>query len=164
MGKYTLGVVAIGMAAGCATGGWAVAEARPPAVDPQPPPPAGKAKVCVVRPGGANNSVHPIRDNGSLVGATNASSHFCYLIDVGNHQIKIEANPTEQMTLTAEAGKSYYLREDMDDVMGVVVCKPSWVEEPDAKRAIEQTTYRVIVTAPAGEALPSPSVAVSATK
>lgn len=149
---------------GCAGGGWAIAETRQPEVDPTLATRPGKAKVCVVRPNAAPSEIHPVRDNGVLVGATGASTRFCYFADPGVHALKIEGSSSEVLSMTMEAGKSYYVREDVDEVMGASVTHPTWIDEADAKPLFAQTRDKVLVSAPAGEALPQPTGAASAAR
>lgn len=59
----------------------------------------------------------PTRDNGVLVGATRGPTHFCYLAEPGEHVVTIGADATETATITAEAGRTYVLEQEVDNTI-----------------------------------------------
>lgn len=145
---FMLGVATLSIA--CGGRSLTVVDASSPPHDVEAAPAAEKSKICVIRPSNADGgSVHAIRDNGALVGATGGGSHFCYLAEPGDHKIVVDG--AEQITLTAKGGRLYYLQEDVAEVMGNVVMKLAWVEQGDAKPMLSSTRYVVIGTTPADE-------------
>ncbi len=117
--------------------------------------PAQRARVCVLRPTSeAAGVTFPVRDNGTLVGATRGNTRFCYLAEPGEHHIVSEADTADTQTQILEAGRSYYLRQDVDAVLGAVKCRTIWIEEDQAVKLADQTAEQVLVGAPSGEQLP----------
>ncbi len=96
----------------------------------------------------------PTRDNGVLVGATRGPTHFCYLAEPGEHEISIEADEVERAKLTVEAGKSYFLKQEVDNIFGYVKCRAVWLAETEAKDLFDASTYEVLVGVPGSETLP----------
>ncbi len=77
------------------------------------PPPAGLSTICVFRPHGLGTSViAAVSDNGTIVGATDGSSYFCYLAEPGPHRIRVSDAP--KLALHAKQGKRYYLMHDLN--------------------------------------------------
>ncbi len=149
----------LSIVAGLGVAGCSSYELREPASPPlvafgaMPP---STARVCTVRTSVLAQAVtFPTRDNGVLVGATRGQGHFCWLVEPGPHQITIETDQIDEATLVAEAGKSYYLKQDVDFVFGVVTCRPVWVDAEAAREAIEGTPYEVLSGVPGSEKLPS---------
>ena len=94
------------------------------ALQPNLPPPAGTAKVCVIRTAVVAIAVtFPTRDNGTLVGATSGPTYFCYFAEPGEHVIVSEADEKETARLSAEAGKTYFLKQEVDFYFGYVKCR-----------------------------------------
>jgi hypothetical protein len=124
-------------------------------------PPETMAKVCVVRTSVLAQAVtFPTRDNGVLVGATRGPTHFCYLAEPGAHEISVEADSVETAKLQAEAGKSYVLKEEVDNIFGYVKCRAVWVDPAAAEDLFQSSYYEVLTGVPGTEALPgSPPVA-----
>jgi hypothetical protein len=117
--------------------------------------PAQRARVCILRPTNeAAGVTFPVRDNGTLVGATRGGTRFCYLAEPGEHHIVSEADTADTQTQILEAGRSYYLRQDVDAVLGAVKCRTIWLEEDQAQKLADQATEQVLVGAPSGEQLP----------
>jgi hypothetical protein len=96
----------------------------------------------------------PTHDNGVLVGATRGPTHFCYLAEPGEHEIVIEADEVEKAKLTAEAGKSYFLKQEVDNILGYVKCRGVWLAEAEAKSLFDSSEYEVLVGVPGSEKLP----------
>jgi len=117
--------------------------------------PPNYAKVCVVRTSLLASAVtFPTHDNGVLVGATRGPTHFCYLAEPGRHEIAIEADETERARLNAEAGRTYYLKQNVDNVFGWVHCRAGWINEAEAREAFESSSYEVLTGVPGEERLP----------
>lgn len=96
----------------------------------------------------------PTRDNGHLVGATRGPGHFCWLAEPGDHEIVIETDQTDEATLRAEAGRSYYLEVEVSNTFGVVTAKPLWIDAERAAHAIAGTPYEVLEGVPGDQKLP----------
>jgi hypothetical protein len=138
---------------GCTS--WKLAPPATAAVHPSSAPPASAAKICVVRTSVLAQAVtFPTHDNGVLVGATRGPTHFCYLAEPGEHEIAIEADELEKAKLTAEAGKSYFLKQEVDYILGYVKCRGVWLAESEAKDLFENSAYEVLVGVPGSESLP----------
>lgn len=143
---------ALVVSGGCSS--WTL-ESRVSAVSLTSAVPDARARVCVLRPSqDAAGVTFPVRDNGTLVGATQGGTRFCYLAEPGEHQIVSEADAPEPQTRVLEAGKSYYLRQDVDAVMGAVRCRTSWLDADQVTKAADQSRESVLVGAPGGETLP----------
>jgi len=149
-----IGSIAIAVSfAGCT--GWKLAEPKA-ALPPLGPPLQAVAKVCVIRGSMLWRSVtFPTRDNGLLVGATQGSTYFCYLAEPGAHEISIDANDIERANLWAQAGGSYYLEQEVEPWLDLVVtCHLDWIDEAAAAKIIGRSDYRILVGVPDRERLP----------
>lgn len=135
---------------------WKLVSSSAAVLRPTSSPPADAAKVCVVRTSVLAHAVtFPTHDNGALVGATRGPGHFCYVAEPGEHEIAIEADEVENAKLTAEAGKSYFLKQEVDNILGYVKCRAVWVDETEARELFAGTNYEVLVGVPGSEKLPS---------
>ncbi len=139
--------------AGCTSWKLSAPDARAPM--PFDDVPAGAARVCVVRTSILALAVpFPTHDDGVLVGATRGQSFFCYVAEPGEHEIAIDADETEYAKLTARAGESYYLHEEVDNVFGWVKCRAVWIHAEEAKELVAGADHRVLVGVPGSEKLP----------
>lgn len=130
-------------------------EPEKPPLDPLGAPPPAAARVCVVRTSVIGGAVtFPTRDNGYLVGATRGPGHFCWLAEPGDHEITIETDHTDNASLRAEAGKAYWLKQNVSNVMGIVTCEPQWIDYTEAQKALADTPYEVLSGVPGEEKLP----------
>jgi hypothetical protein len=89
-----------------------------------------------------------------LVGATRGPTHFCDLAEPGDHEIEIEAAEGEKAKLTAEAGKSYFLKQEVDNIFGYVKCRGVWLTEAAAKHLFNSSDCEILVGVPGSERLP----------
>jgi hypothetical protein len=60
----------------------------------------------------------------------------------------------EAATLLAEPGRSYFLKQEVDNIFGYVTCRAVWVEESAARELIDGTYNEVIVGVSGSETLP----------
>lgn len=97
----------------------------------------------------------PTHDNGVLVGATRGPTNFCYLAEPGEHDIAIEADDVEHAKITVEAGKTYYLKQEVENILGYVKCSAVWVNEETAKELFRESSHEVLVGVPGSERLPA---------
>jgi hypothetical protein len=126
-----------------------------PPLDALGAPPVNAARVCVVRTSVIAGAVtFPTRDNGHLVGATRGPGHFCWLAEPGDHEITIETDHIDTATLRAEAGKAYWLKQGVSNMMGIVTCEPQWIDYAEAQKALEGTPYEVLSGVPGEDKLP----------
>jgi hypothetical protein len=139
--------------AGCS--GWSLgppARALPLAGGDVPP---AQARICVLRSSAeAGGVTFPVRDNGVLVGATRGGTRFCYLAEPGEHHVVTEADSSETQSIIVEAGRSYYLQQEIDAVMGAVKCHTHWVEADQAQQLAAQSEEQVLLGVPTSEKLP----------
>lgn len=149
---FTLAIASFAMA-GCTS--WKLDAPPAGTVMPSGAIPSGYARVCVVRTSVLALAVpFPTHDDGVLVGATRGPSFFCYLAAPGEHEIAIDADETEHARLTAQAGASYVLKEEVDNIFGYVKCRSIRIRAADAKDLFETVDYRVLVGVPGSERLP----------
>src|SRR5438477_411593 len=81
-------VIFLGCLGGCTGAGYRLAQSRAAPLDLASQPPAGQAKICVLRPQSKILSFTAlVYDNGRLVGGTRGESYFCYLAEPGDHVI-----------------------------------------------------------------------------
>ncbi|WP_146651638.1 hypothetical protein [Labilithrix luteola] len=145
--------VLVACLAGCSS--WKLDRPAVAPVQAQTQVPPTAAKICVVRTAVLGSAVtFPTRDNRLLVGATLGNTHFCYLAEPGEHEITIEADAIETAKLTAEAGKSYFLKQEVDNIFGYVKCRAVWLAESEARGLFESSSYEVLVGVPGSERLP----------
>jgi hypothetical protein len=130
-------------------------EPEKPPLDPLGAPPPTSARVCTVRTSVLAAAVtFPTRDNGILVGATRGPGHFCWLAEPGDHEITIETDHVDSATLHAEAGKAYWLKQGVSNMLGIVTCDPQWIDWTEAQKALADTPYEVLSGVPGEEKLP----------
>lgn len=138
---------------GCA--GWKLSQPETVAVHPFLPQPAHVAKVCVIRTSVLEDGVTFVsRDNGVLVGATRGPTYFCYYAEPGDHDLSIEADEWASAKLRAQAGQSYYLKEEVAIERGKVKGQGVWVDESIARQLVDNSDYAVLVRAPGKERVP----------
>jgi hypothetical protein len=141
------------LVAGCTS--WKLAQPAAATLMPFDAAPPAAARVCVVRTSILALAVtFPTHDDGVLVGATRGQSFFCYLAEPGDHEIAIEADETEHAHLTAKAGESYFLKEEVDNIFGWVKCRSIWVKADDARDLVASADHLVLVGVPGEEKLP----------
>jgi hypothetical protein len=117
---------------------------------------ADAGRICVLRPQWIAAAVTaPVHDNGRLVGATRGPTYFCYAAQPGHHVITSKADTVEEAMLDVEAGKRYYLRQIVDNMFGVVRTRLAWIDDGEARTLIDKCGYRVIVSVPGDEQLPT---------
>ena len=122
------------------------------------------ARICVMRPSSiAFAAPAAVYDNGRLVGVTDPVTYFCYLAEPGGHAIKsflgddidrtIATGDTARATIAVEAGKSYFLEQD---VGALGIHRLAWVDENKAKELIAGCEPVRVVSVPGDERLPEP--------
>jgi len=147
--------------AGCSS--YNTAPPLTPVVTPDSPIPPDVARVCVVRTSPLGMAMaFPTKDNGVLVGATKGPTYFCYYAAAGAHRITMIADNVTAAVLTAEAGHTYILHQQLDFLFGVLRVRPVWVRTDRARELFEHSSYEVLTTVPGMEKLPDDGVVVAA--
>lgn len=117
---------------------------------------ADAGRICVLRPQWIAAAVTaPVHDNGRLVGTTRGPTYFCYAAQPGHHVIVSKADTVEQAVVDVEPGRRYYLRQIVDNIFGVVRTRLAWIDDGEARRLIGKCGYRVVVSVPGDEQLPT---------
>ncbi|AKT40336.1 hypothetical protein [Chondromyces crocatus] len=143
----------VGLTTGCSS--WRLSEPAQAPIAPMAAPPEGMAKICVVRADEAAHEVtFPVHDNGVLVGATRGPGHFCYLAEPGHHVVESAADEVATATIDAAPGGRYTLLQEVEDRLGHVTCRASWVGEKEAREHVTATPYAQLVGVPSEEKLP----------
>lgn len=76
------------------------------------PLPADKAMVYVVRPTHYGGSIQTkLSMDGNWMGVNMANSYFVFLADPGEHKFCSQSENASRVTLTLEAGKTYFLQQ-----------------------------------------------------
>jgi hypothetical protein len=134
----------------------------PPPIDAFGPVTA-VGQVCVLRPHWIASAVTAVvHDNGELVGATRGPTYFCYRAQPGRHVITSKADSVEQATVEVAPGKHYYLHQIVDNIGGWVRTRLAWIDDLEAQRLVPKCGYRVLVSVPGDERLPSEEPAPAA--
>lgn len=151
------------LVAGCSS--YAIAPPKQPVLHPfQDIGGEAFARVCVVRNNGyyARAVTFVTHDNGVLVGATKGGTYFCYQAEPGRHVLTLEADGDSEITFVAVAGKSYYLKEEAPFHLWKITPRGAWLDDQEAREEIEDSTYEVVVEAPAKDTLPGRPAIVKA--
>jgi hypothetical protein len=146
---------------GCSS--YSLSTPQTPPVDAFGPARTDVATVCVIRPSHWAVAVtFVVHDDEQLVGATRGESYFCYFAQPGEHSIlSSTGDPTDRdgrATLTAGAGRRYWLLQSYDNVFGSITDKLAWVDEASARQLLEDGAcdYRVLDGVPSEEKLSGP--------
>ncbi|NUP04485.1 MAG: hypothetical protein HOW73_00300 [Polyangiaceae bacterium] len=131
--------------------------ASPPLTTVSDAPP-GYALACVLRGSivGALLTI-VVRDNGTVVGATEGPGHFCWFAGEGRHEVTVDGpSDADPIAFDARAGERIHLELSVRIGQDEIV-------RASAERAAEleaETRYSVIDEGPEDEALPAgiPSV------
>ncbi|HLW83017.1 MAG TPA: DUF2846 domain-containing protein [Candidatus Acidoferrales bacterium] len=76
------------------------------------PLPAGKALVYVVRPTHFGAAIQTkLSMDGKWMGVNMANSYFVFLADPGEHKFCSQSENASRLSLTLEAGKTYFLQQ-----------------------------------------------------
>lgn len=141
------------LAAGCSS--YQVSQPKVAVLHPFAPIPRDFARVCAIRTElYAAQLAFPTYDNDQLVGVTKGPTYFCYEAEPGDHVVRIDSDPPFAIDLHAEAGKSYYIHQQVP-VELVPRCMATMVDEARAKELVEASTYEITSIAH-GEAAPAP--------
>jgi len=115
----------------------------------------GRGRVCVLRTSPmAQAVVFPVHDDGVLVGATRGPSSFCYDAQPGKHVIVTRADEPAYAEIEVEAGRVYWLEQQVDNIFGYVKCRPTWVNDATARELAPYAPPRVLTSVPGRDRLP----------
>ncbi|MBS2012019.1 MAG: hypothetical protein JST00_03975 [Deltaproteobacteria bacterium] len=159
---FAVGVL-LAFASGCSS--YAIAPPQAPVLHPfEDIASEGFARVCVIRNNGlyARAVTFVTHDNGVLVGATKGGTYYCYQAEPGRHELTLEADGESRVSFVAAAGKSYYLREDAPWHLWKITPRAVWLDAQEARSAIEDSHYEIVVEAPAKETLQARPLVVKA--
>ena len=107
---------------------------------PTPEPPAGQALVYVVRPTRMGQKIQTkLAVDGKFVGGNRGNNYFYFTLDPGEHYFCSQAENRSLLTLTVEAGQTYYLQQKIK--MGLWKARNKLVEltEEKGKKALAKT-------------------------
>jgi len=80
----------------------------------QATPPAGKALVYVYRNETLGAAIKmPVTLDGRLAGETASKTYFMFTVDSGTHEIGSIGETNQKLNLKCEAGKTYYVWQEM---------------------------------------------------
>ena len=103
---------------------------------PTPDPEPGKALVYILRSGLAGGAVQTkAAIDGTWIGANRGNNYFFVQLDPGEHYACSKAENKSVLAFTVEAGKTYYLRQEIS--MGVMKARNKIVLMDDQKGAKE---------------------------
>lgn len=143
----------------CACTGYMVTPAAPLAE----PPPAGAAKVCIVRAGSDGAlSTFPLRDNSVLVGATVGGSCFCYFAGEGRHELEARSDGYDTLTVDVKAGAELFIVQATRAAVGIVRSRLEEVSSEEGKTAMSTCQYSVLTQVPEGTYTAKPRMVVVA--
>ncbi|MBP7865532.1 MAG: DUF2846 domain-containing protein [Acidobacteria bacterium] len=104
---------------------------------PTPEPPPGKAMVYVVRPTMMGHGIQTkLAVDGSWVGANRGKCYFFFPLDPGEHYLCSQAENRSCLVISVEAGKTYYLQQQIK--MGFMKARNKLVllEDAAGKKAL----------------------------
>lgn len=129
----------------------------PPPVNAQEAPPRHLSQVCVIRGSVLGQAVTlVVRDNGQLVGATQGTGYFCYLLQPGPHALTSAIDDPgalqgpQELRFAAAPGERYFVEQDM----GMFRHAVRFIAADRAARMLGELEYQVIVSTGGGEPLP----------
>lgn len=118
------------------------------------------ATVCMFRPTHVGTAMTvPVRDNGQLVGVTNAYTYFCWYAAPGRHRIAVAGgSDAEDRTFTFNAGERLHLQHEINigtDALRII-------DEKLAATFASECRYHAVVGVPAEDELPRADRVVAA--
>ena len=119
----------------CATAPMAVPELDAKAK--QFAPVDGKSVVYIYRNESFGGAVKvPISVNNRLIGDTVAGSYFRLVVDPGTYDIQCKAEKDSTVTVQAEAGKVYFVWQEMKMGMWAAGCSMHLASDADGRKAV----------------------------
>jgi hypothetical protein len=97
------------------------------------------ATIYVVRPSLFGSAIKmPVYCNGKLIGRTGPKSYLCWEVKEGEVLLNSTGENNENFTISAKAGKSYYIKQVPK--MGLVIARVSLelLNEEEGKRLVSQ--------------------------
>lgn len=111
---------------------------------PLPAQPADKALIFVVRTAMIGYKIHSkLAVDGKWMGVNRGGTHFYFTLEPGEHFFCSESENQDYLALTVEAGKTYYLKQQVE--MGVFKARTNLtvLNEEEGKKAVSKTNLSV---------------------
>ena len=135
MRRQTLAAASLLLLTACASAPMAVPERDSQAK--QFAPAAGKAVVYIYRNENFGGAVKiPISVNSRLIGDTVANSYFRLVLDPGSYAIQCKAEKDSALTVQAEAGKVYFVWQEMKMGMWAAGCSMHLASDEEGRKAV----------------------------
>ena len=151
--SFALGVAAA-MLVGCS--GYRTAAVTAPPIAPLGASRSDVATVCLYRPTHIGTALTiPVRDDGLLVGVTEAYTYFCWLAEPGRHRVSLGGGTdAEDRVFTLAAGERLQLRHEINIGTDALLV----IDAAEAARLLTECRDHEVVEAPADDQpLPSAS-------
>lgn len=111
---------------------------------PLPEQPADKALIYIVRTAMIGYKIHSkLAVDGKWMGVNRGGTHFYFTLEPGEHFFCSESENQDYLPLTVEAGKTYYLKQQVE--MGMFKARTNLVvlNEEEGKKAVTKTNLSV---------------------
>jgi hypothetical protein len=111
---------------------------------PLPPQPADKALIYVVRTAMIGYKIHSkLAVDGKWMGVNRGGTYFYFTLDAGEHFFCSESENQDYLPLQVEAGKTYYLKQQVE--MGLFKARTNLtvLTEDEGKKALAKTNLSV---------------------
>lgn len=101
-------------------------------------PPPGKALIYVYRNETMGAAVKiPVTLNGKVAGDTASKTYFMWTVDPGTHEIGSLSETNQKLSLKCEAGKTYYVWQEMKMGTWSANTKLNQVDEATGRAAVK---------------------------
>ena len=111
---------------------------------PLPEQPADKALIYVVRTAIIGYKIHSkLAADGKWMGVNRGGTHFYFTLEPGEHFFCSESENQDYISLKVEAGKTYYLKQQVE--MGMFKARTNLIvlNEEEGKKAVAKTNLSV---------------------
>ncbi|HEX9959422.1 MAG TPA: DUF2846 domain-containing protein [Pyrinomonadaceae bacterium] len=111
---------------------------------PAPEQPADKALIYVVRTAMLGYKIHSkLAVDGKWMGVNRGNTHFYFTLDAGEHFFCSESENQDYLALKVEAGKTYYLKQQVEMGMFKARTNLTVLNEEEGKKAVAKTNLSV---------------------
>jgi hypothetical protein len=111
---------------------------------PLPEQPADKALIYVVRTAIIGYKIHSkLAVDGKWVGVNRGATYFYLTLDAGEHFFCSESENQDYLALKVEAGKTYYLKQQVEMGMWKARTNLTILNEEEGKKAVAKTNLSV---------------------
>ena len=155
----TLAIFATGaLAVGCSS--YTTAPVATPPIAAAGPGRSDVATVCLYRPTHIGTAMTvPVRDNGQLVGVTQAYTYFCWHAEPGRHRVAVAGgSDADDRTFEVVAGERLHLQHEINigsDALRIIDAR-------EAEKYARECAYHVVTEAPSEDPIPTPERVVRA--